>query len=103
MVGDVSRSLAWRRHLRRDVPAELPAPRFGDGDIRFVGGGLEDEQGSPVTTVRAGTRVVLRLVVEAEAAIDDPVFGFVIWRGGQTLYSTNSVLLGVRGAPFSAA
>ena len=83
------------------VPAELQAPRVGDGRIRYVDSGLEDEHGSPVTTVRAGTRIVLRLVVEAEAAIDEPAFGFVIWRGGQIIYSTNSVLLAMPGAPFS--
>jgi ABC-type polysaccharide/polyol phosphate transport system ATPase subunit len=83
------------------VPAELQAPRVGDGRIRYVDSGLEDEHGSPVTTVCAGTRVVLRLVVEAQAAIDEPAFGFVIWRGGQIIYSTNSVLLAMPGAPFS--
>jgi hypothetical protein len=83
------------------APAELQEPRVGDGRIRYVDGGLEDEHGSPLTTVRAGTRVVLRLVVEAEAAIDEPAFGFVVWRGGRIIYSTNSVLLAMPGAPFS--
>jgi hypothetical protein len=75
--------------------------RVGDGRIRYVDGGIEDEHGSPITTVRAGTRVVLRLVVEAEAAIDEPAFGFVVWHLGRIVYSTNSVLLAMPGAPFS--
>jgi ABC-type polysaccharide/polyol phosphate transport system ATPase subunit len=83
------------------TPVEPAATRVGDGRIRYVESGLEDEQGFPVTTVRAGTRLVLRLVVEAEAAVDEPAFGFVVWHGGRLVYSTNSVLLAVPGAPFA--
>jgi ABC-type polysaccharide/polyol phosphate transport system ATPase subunit len=84
---------------RTDVHAE--EVRLGDGHIRYVDGELEDEHGSPVTTVRAGSRIVLRLVVEATAAIEEPAFGFNVWRGGHLVYATNSVLLAVPGGPFA--
>src|SRR5262249_50215303 len=35
--------------------------RFGDGRVRFVHAALEDEQGHPITHIRSGMRVVLRL------------------------------------------
>ena len=75
--------------------------RIGDGRIRYVEGGLEDEHGNPVASVSAGTRIVLRLVFEAQAAIDEPAFGFVVWRDGRIVYSTNSVLLVAPGGPFA--
>jgi ABC-type polysaccharide/polyol phosphate transport system ATPase subunit len=83
------------------APADPNAGRVGDGRIRFVYGGIENEHGSPITIIRAGTRVLLRLVVQAEAAIEEPAFGFVVWHGGRIAYSTNTVLLAIPGAPFS--
>jgi ABC-type polysaccharide/polyol phosphate transport system ATPase subunit len=83
------------------APAELQSPRFGDGRIRYVDGSLEDELGAPVTMARAGSRLVLRLVVEAEVAIAGPAFGFAIWHGGRVVYSTNTVLLAVPEVSFA--
>jgi ABC-type polysaccharide/polyol phosphate transport system ATPase subunit len=68
--------------------------RTGDGRLRYLGGGLEHEDGGAATHVRAGSRVVLRLLVEANAASDTAAFGFVVWRGGRVVYATNSLVLG---------
>jgi hypothetical protein len=82
-------------------PAEAQAARIGDGRIRYIDSAIEDEHGSPITTIQVGTRVVLRLTVQAEAAVEEPGFGIVLWHHGRIAYSTNSVLLAVPGAPFA--
>jgi ABC-type polysaccharide/polyol phosphate transport system ATPase subunit len=81
------------------VAYETPSPeahpdRTGDGRLRYVAGGLEHEDGGSATHVRAGSRVVLRLVVEATEPSDTAAFGFVVWRGGRVVYATNSLVLG---------
>jgi ABC-type polysaccharide/polyol phosphate transport system ATPase subunit len=75
--------------------------RLGDGTIRYVGGALEDADGTPVRRVRSGARLVLRLTIEAAHAVPEPTFGFVVWAGGQMVYSTTSALLGVPTRPFA--
>jgi ABC-type polysaccharide/polyol phosphate transport system ATPase subunit len=67
--------------------------RWGDGRIRFVEGRLEDERGVPVVRVRTGSRVLLRLLIEAREPTDDPIVGFLIRLATTTVYSTNSGLL----------
>jgi hypothetical protein len=76
--------------------------RWGDGRMQYVEGTLETADGVPAQRVRAGARVVLRLVVEAHEAVEEPVFGFLVRIAGETVYSTNSGLLGVRTGPFAA-
>jgi ABC-type polysaccharide/polyol phosphate transport system ATPase subunit len=83
------------------APDEPRSSRAGDGRIRYVDGGIEDEHGSPITTIQAGTRVVLRLVVQADAAVEEPAFGIVVWHNGRIVYSTNSVWLAMPKASFS--
>jgi len=80
--------------------AEGDAHRFGDGRIRFVEGRLEDERGQPLTRVQAGSRVVLRLAAEPQQPCVDPVFGFFVRLGGQTVYSTNTFLFGHQTGEF---
>ncbi|HWP67337.1 MAG TPA: ABC transporter ATP-binding protein [Candidatus Limnocylindria bacterium] len=77
------------------VPQAGETPRLGDGRIRYTGGALEQEDGTPAKRVRAGTRLVLRLAIEAHDAVDDPNFGFVVWAGGQMVCSTTSALTGL--------
>jgi len=89
-----------------DAPPAATAPagsesRFGDGRVQFVGGALEHEDGTPANRVRAGTRLVLRLTVEAHAAVDDPNFGFVVWRSGHMVTSTSSALAGLATRSFT--
>jgi lipopolysaccharide transport system ATP-binding protein len=89
---------------RGDVIAPVAGgqePRLGDGRMRYVGGALENEDGTPAQRVRAGTRLVLRLTVEAHAHVDDPNFGFVVWMGGQMLCSTTSALAGLPRRSFA--
>jgi lipopolysaccharide transport system ATP-binding protein len=77
------------------LEADSSEHRHGDGRVRFVGARLEDEAGRPLTRARAGGRLVLRLEVAAYEPCD-PVFGFILWRAGNVVYSTNTELLGVR-------
>jgi ABC-type polysaccharide/polyol phosphate transport system ATPase subunit len=67
--------------------------RSGDGRVTFVEGRLEDGDGRPALRVPAGSRAVLRLLIEAHEAADEPVVGFLVRLAGHTVYSTNSSLL----------
>jgi hypothetical protein len=78
-----------------------PQARLGDGRMRYRGGALEHEDGTPAIRVRAGTRLVLRLTVEAHQPVADPNFGFVVWMGGQMIVSTTSALAGLPGRSFA--
>ena len=86
-------------------PVELPEnseQRWGDGRIRFVDARLESEDGTPAVRVRAGSRVVLRLQARCREACTDPVFGLIVWLGGQVVYSINTELLGMRTGLYAA-
>ena len=83
------------------LDAETSEHRYGDGRARFVGARLEDECSGPLTRARAGSRVVLRLELLAHAACQ-PHVGFIVWYGGQPIYSTNTVLLGTSIGPLEA-
>jgi len=74
----------------------------GDGNVRFVAARLLDDTETPTTMLRARTRAVLALDVEARAARNDPVFGMTLRRGGEIVYSTNTALLGARVPSFAA-
>jgi len=84
-------------------PVELPEDsehRWGNGHVRFVDARLETEDGTETVRIRAGQRLVLRLQARCEQACTDPVFGLIIWLGGQVAYSTNTELLGIRTGSF---
>lgn len=94
---------AIRSHPTRPGEAtghvEDRAGRFGAQEVRYVRGALEDQGGRPLTQVRTGQRVVLRLHVEYRVPSRDAVFGFGVRqlgpKGGHTLYSINNQLLGL--------
>jgi len=75
--------------------------RMGDGVVRFLSARLETEDGRPVTQATAGSRAVLRLELVAHGFCSDPVFGFIVWQGGQVVYSTNTILLDVHPGALS--
>lgn len=79
--------------------------RWGDGRIRYVHGALEDEDGTPLTRVAAGRRIVLHLRASVHGACREPVFGFALKQlgglGGHVVYTTNNVLLGARTGSFA--
>lgn len=69
-------------------------PRRGDGRIRFVAGWLEDEQGSPVTSIRSGQHPTLVLRVEVHDDTVEPVFGLMVTdQTGSPIYVTNTLQL----------
>src|SRR5262249_8132701 len=76
--------------------------RFGDGQVRYVGGRLETEGGQPITRVKSGSRLVLHLEVHTRTSCVDPVFGIVMRRGGGLIYSRNSGLHGMRSGALAA-
>ncbi len=69
--------------------------RYGDGRVRFVAARLETGDGRPLADAAAGSRVVLRLEAVAHGISPEPVFGFVLWHGGQVVYSINTLLMDV--------
>jgi len=77
--------------------------RWGDGRIRFVEGRLETEDGTPSTRFRAGSRAVLRLVVEVQGDCEQPVFGMILRLGSHVVYSTNNGILGTPSRTFAAS
>jgi lipopolysaccharide transport system ATP-binding protein len=81
--------------------ADASGQRWGDGRLRFSSARLETEDGQPAMRVPSGQRVVLRLEATASGHCPEPVFGFVVWLGGQIVYSTNTVLLRLPIAPLA--
>jgi ABC-type polysaccharide/polyol phosphate transport system ATPase subunit len=75
--------------------------RWGDGRFRVLEGRLETEDGTPVTHVRAGARVVLRLIAEAQDGCEEPAFGFLVQLAGTVVYATSSALLGATTGSFA--
>jgi hypothetical protein len=82
-----------------DTPAlesqEGTEHRWGDGKVRFTDVNLTDERGEPVSQVAPWTRLVLRTTIVANAAVEAPVFGMLIWLAGQLVYSVNTRMLGM--------
>lgn len=76
--------------------------RSGDGQVRYVSARLLDETDTPSTMLRARSRACLALDIEAHAARKDPVFGITIRRGGETIYNSNTALIGARVASLEA-
>jgi lipopolysaccharide transport system ATP-binding protein len=69
--------------------------RWGNGRLRLSSARLESEDGRPVTRVVAGRRLVLHLEAAASGECPEPVFGLIVWLGGQPVYSTNTELCGL--------
>ena len=82
--------------------AEGTEHRWGDGQVRFTEVELTDAHGEPVTQVTPWTRLVLRTTVVANAEVDSPVFGLLIWLAGELIYSVNTRMMGVETGPLRA-
>jgi len=87
------------RSVRAADTAAAFESRWGDGRIRYVEGGLETPDGAPATRFRAGSRAVLRLLVQVRDDCERPVYGVILRLGSQVVYSTNNVVLGVPSQP----
>ncbi len=98
--------LAVSQSSPTDVPAldssEASEHRWGDGRLRFVHITLTDDEGRSVTQIRPWTRLAVGVRLSARAAIDPPVLGFIVWLGGQLVYSTNSRQLEFDPGAFAA-
>jgi ABC-2 type transport system ATP-binding protein len=63
---------------RVEVAAEVAESRWGSGEARLTGVHLLDRAGRPVTHVKTGDTVVMRLEYDAPTAVPKPVFGLAI-------------------------
>ena len=63
---------------RVEVAAEVAESRWGSGEARLTGVHLLDSAGRPVTHVKTGQPVVMRLEYDAPTAVPKPVFGLAI-------------------------
>ena len=63
---------------RVEVAAEVAESRWGSGEARLTGVHLLDAAGRPVTHVKTGDEVVMRLEYDAPTAVPKPVFGLAI-------------------------
>lgn len=82
--------------------AEGTEHRWGDGQVRYTEVALTDEHGEPVMQVAPWTRLVLHTTVVANAAVEAPVFGMLIWLAGQLVYSVNTRMVGMEIGPLRA-
>jgi lipopolysaccharide transport system ATP-binding protein len=72
-------------------PYNHAAESFGQGGGRFVAAGFYDADGRPLTTLRAGDPVVLRLQARMARTIVAPAFGVTIKdRLGQFIFSEST-------------
>jgi lipopolysaccharide transport system ATP-binding protein len=69
--------------------------RWGDGKLRFTEVTLTDDEGRSVMHVPPWTRLTARVTVVANAPVENPVFGIMIWLGDQLVSSADTRLLGV--------
>jgi lipopolysaccharide transport system ATP-binding protein len=69
--------------------------RWGDGKLRFTEVSLTDDEGRAVTQVTPWTRLVAHAALVANAPVENPVIGIIVWLGGQLVYATNTRLLGL--------
>ena len=63
---------------RVEVAADVAESRWGSGEARLTGVHLLDGAGRPVTHVKTGDPVVMRLEYDAPVAVPKPVFGLAI-------------------------
>jgi len=83
---------------REQSPLESDAEtehRWGDGKLRFTEVSLTDDEGRAVTQVPPWTRLVARAALVANAPVENPIIGIMVWLGSQLVYATNTRLLGV--------
>jgi len=63
---------------RVEVAAEVAESRWGSGEARLTGVHLLDATGHPVTQVKTGDKVTMRLDYDATEPVPKPVFGIAI-------------------------
>jgi len=100
MLGAYAGHIA-RRARETGVPAPLsPRWRRGDGRARIVKLDLLGESGEPAGVVRSGELVVVRVKLQFQRAVADPVVGMMIRsRAGMNVYGTNTELEGMQLGP----
>ena len=100
----VQHYLGVSQHVDLDAPTveHDDDPRWGDGTMRFTEVNLTDDEGRPVNQVPPWTPLVLRTTIVATAPVDEAIFGFVIWLGGDPVYSINSYSLGMDTGRFES-
>jgi lipopolysaccharide transport system ATP-binding protein len=110
--GDPQETLGkYRRHLARRMrdwgesqPSRLtPSLRRGDGRARIVNLEILNQQGRPTLVWQSGEPVSVRVTVEFQQPVADPVVGIMIrTRIGFEVYGTNTELEKLRLGPCQA-
>jgi hypothetical protein len=74
--------------------------RRGDGRARLIAIETLDTQGEPVSSYASGGEACIRVAVEFDSPVDDPVVGIMIrTRIGMEVYGTNTELEGLKLGP----
>jgi lipopolysaccharide transport system ATP-binding protein len=95
-----ARIRAWGETV---APTLSPIMRRGDGRARIVSIETLDEQGRLTSVWQSGSPVAVRVFVEFQQAVDDPVVGIMIrTRIGFEVYGTNTELEGIPLGPCTA-
>jgi ABC-2 type transport system ATP-binding protein len=78
-----------------DTSAQLPvrpSKRWGTGEGRIASVKLCDASGTPVDRISSGESTALRVVVEFNREVDDPIVGFQLHaEDGKILFGTNTL------------
>jgi lipopolysaccharide transport system ATP-binding protein len=99
---------AWQaQRLRADMQAKQlalpPTMRRGDGRAKLDSIATLDERGQPTAAWRSGEEARIRVTVEFQDNVDDPVVGIMIrTRLGSEVYGTNTELEGIKIGPVGA-
>ncbi len=96
----MKRLRAWGRTISGGIP---PVMRRGDGRAQLIAFETLDEHDRSTTVWQAGTTVGVRVKVQFEQPVDDPVVGILIrTRVGLDVYGTNTQLENVKLGPCAA-
>jgi lipopolysaccharide transport system ATP-binding protein len=89
-----------RERAGEDVRRLHPSLRRGDGRARLIGLAALDASGKPVHVCQSGDALTIRVEVQFQQAVDDPVVGIMIrTRIGMEVYGTNTQLEKVKIGP----
>jgi ABC-type polysaccharide/polyol phosphate transport system ATPase subunit len=93
----------FRQEQASEREGEKDLDRFGDGRAEIVEAWFEDEHGMRTSQLHVGRRCAFAARVHFNAALEDPLFGFVLQNGQKTTVLQASTLdLGQRTGTFAA-
>jgi ABC-type polysaccharide/polyol phosphate transport system ATPase subunit len=95
-VGNRYLEVNFDEHARDLTPQEeqeRDPDRFGDGRAEIFAAHFEDEHGKPVGVLHSGRPCAFVARVRFNAAVEDPIFGFVLQNSRRdTVFTTNTLI-----------